>query len=98
VGKARQPVRPSALLVGALLSLTAFLALAAPAAQQHWFEAERVARAQVGLVRGPALGDAMVAVSALGQASGLVPLIAPSGPSTGRDRTWRRGDSRAVTS
>jgi membrane-associated phospholipid phosphatase len=76
VGKARQPVRPSALLVGALLSLTAFLALAAPAAQQHWFEAERVARAQVGLVRGPALGDAMVAVSALGQASGLVPLIA----------------------
>jgi undecaprenyl-diphosphatase len=75
VGKATQHARPSALLLGALLSITAFLALATPAARQQWFDAERVMRDQVGLVRGPALGDAMVAVSALGQASGLVPLI-----------------------
>jgi undecaprenyl-diphosphatase len=76
VGKVVQHVRPPALLFGALLSITVFLVLAAPASQQHWFDAERVMRDQVGLVRGPALGDAMVAVSALGQASGLVPLIA----------------------
>ena len=61
-------------MASALLSVAFFAGLAALTAQPH-LDVDRDARALVGLTRGPGLDVAMRAVTLLGEATGLVPLI-----------------------
>lgn len=68
--------RSRALLAGAALSLAGFLSLAVFAAQDHFFDLDRLVRDLVQLVRHDGLQTAMTAVSVLGDDAGLIPLIA----------------------
>lgn len=62
-------------MAATLLFLSLFAGLAALTAEPH-FGVDRGARGLVGLARGPALDGPMHAITLLGEAAGLVPLIA----------------------
>lgn len=59
----------------ALASATAFLALAAPALSGDTFGIDRQVKSYAGHVQHPMLGAGMSAVSTLGEAAGMIPLI-----------------------
>jgi undecaprenyl-diphosphatase len=69
-------VKRRILLVAAAASLGSFLLLAIIAARHHLFDVDRGAQIFAGLSHDPLLDFLMVALSALGYGSGLVPLIA----------------------
>jgi len=66
--------RQQRLIASALVSVAFFAGLAAVTAEPH-LAVDRDARALVGLARSPGLDAAMRAVTLLGEATGLVPLI-----------------------
>ena len=63
-------------LAVAVVSLSAFLALAQLAADRQFSDLDHRARALVQLARLPSLDSAMTGVSGLGESYGLIPLIA----------------------
>jgi membrane-associated phospholipid phosphatase len=76
-------------VVGAVISLACFLALALIAAAQRFSDLDHGARALVQLVQVPLLDPAMIGFSALGENYGLIPLIALGVALLwGRSRRW----------
>ena len=67
--------RQHRLIAGALLSLGLFAGLAVLTAEPR-FDVDSGTRGLVGLTRSPGLDASMAAITVLGQAAGLVPLIA----------------------